>query len=60
MSERIPDIIFLQEPLARSNLALLLRGGLASEILAECGSGFDAPGRFAHHDSPAVLDVQIP
>ncbi len=49
------------EPLARSNLAVLLRRDPSIEILAECGSGVEAP-ELIRNAKPNLLflDVQMP
>ncbi len=49
------------EPLARSNLAVLLRLDPTIEILAECGSGVDAPTIIRDLKPDLLfLDVQMP
>jgi two-component system, LytTR family, response regulator len=57
----ISAIIVDDEPLARSNLSVLLRRDPAIEILAECGSGVEAP-ELIRHAKPKLLflDVQMP
>ena len=58
---KITTVIVDDEPLARSNLAVLLRLDPKIEIVGECGSGVDAPAliRSAKPDL-VVLDVQMP
>ncbi len=57
----ISAIIVDDEPLARSNLSVLLRRDPAIEILAECGSGVEAP-ELIRQAKPKLLflDVQMP
>jgi two-component system, LytTR family, response regulator len=58
---KIRTVIVDDEPLARSNLAVLLRLDPEIEIVSECGSGLDAPEviRSAKPDL-VFLDVQMP
>ena len=58
---KITTIIVDDEPLARSNLSVLLRRDSAIEILAECGSGVEAP-ELIRRVKPKLLflDVQMP
>jgi len=58
---KITTVIVDDEPLARSNLAVLLRLDPQIEIVSECGSGVDAPAliRSARPDL-VFLDVQMP
>jgi two-component system LytT family response regulator len=58
---KITTIIVDDEPLARSNLTVLLRRDPSVEILAECGSGVDAP-ELIRGAKPNLLflDVQMP
>ncbi len=58
---KIATIIVDDEPLARSNLAILLRRDPDVEIVAECGSGLDAPA-LIRSTKPQLLflDVQMP
>jgi two-component system LytT family response regulator len=58
---KITTVIVDDEPLARSNLAVLLRLDPKIEIVGECGSGVDAPAviRSAKPDL-VFLDVQMP
>ena len=58
---KITTIIVDDEPLARSNLTVLLRRDPAIEILAECGSGVEAPA-LIRRSKPHLLflDVQMP
>lgn len=49
------------EPLARSNLSLLLRLDSEIEIVSECGSGADAPNEIRRTKPDLLfLDVQMP
>ena len=49
------------EPLARSNLAVLLRGDSEIEIVGECGSGVEALGGDTERAAGLLfLDVQMP
>lgn len=58
---RLTTIIVDDEPLARSNLAVLLRLDPTIEILAECGSGVDAPAIIRDLKPDLLfLDVQMP
>ena len=58
---KITTVIVDDEPLARSNLAVLLRLDPEIEIVAECGSGVDAL-RLIRNLKPDLLflDVQMP
>ena len=58
---KIRTVIVDDEPLARSNLSLLLRLDPEVEVVSECGSGVDAPNeiRTAKPDL-LFLDVQMP
>jgi two-component system, LytTR family, response regulator len=58
---KITVVIVDDEPLARSNLAVLLREDQEIEIVAECGSGVDAPA-IIRNSKPDLLflDVQMP
>lgn len=58
---KIPTLIVDDEPLARSNIAILLRSDSQIEIIGECGSGAEALGeiRVARPDL-LFLDVQMP
>ena len=60
-AQKIRTVIVDDEPLARSNLRLLLEPNPAIDIVAECGSGPDAPAviRRARPDL-LFLDVQMP
>ena len=60
-SRKIRAIIVDDEPLARSNIAVMLRGDADVEIVKECGSGKDAviEIRSAKPDL-LFLDVQMP
>jgi two-component system, LytTR family, response regulator len=58
---KLTTIIVDDEPLARSNLAVLLRLDPTIEILAECGSGVDAPAIIRDLKPDLLfLDVQMP
>src|SRR5215831_18690594 len=58
---RIRALIVDDEPLARNNLAILLRRDAEIEIIGECGTGADAVVQI-RHDKPDLvfLDVQMP
>ncbi len=58
---KIRTLIVDDEPLARSNLAVLLRLDPEIEIVSECGSGTEALTKI-RHDKPDLLflDVQMP
>jgi len=60
-SAKITTVVVDDEPLARSNLTVLLRLDPTIEIVGECGSGVDAPAliRSAKPDL-LFLDVQMP
>jgi two-component system, LytTR family, response regulator len=58
---KITTVIVDDEPLARSNLAVLLRLDPKIEIVGECGSGVDAPALIRNAKPDLVfLDVQMP
>jgi two-component system, LytTR family, response regulator len=58
---KIRTVIVDDEPLARSNLAVLLRLDPEIEIVGECGSGVDAPRAIrAAKPDLLFLDVQMP
>jgi two-component system LytT family response regulator len=59
--EKITTIVVDDEPLARSNLTVLLRRHPEIEIVAECGSGVEAP-ELIRRAKPNLLflDVQMP
>lgn len=58
---RIRTLIVDDEPLARKNLALLLRRDPAIELLGECGGGLDAVTEIgSKHPDLVFLDVQMP
>jgi two-component system LytT family response regulator len=60
-SIRLTAIIVDDEPLARSNLAVLLRLHPDIEIVAECPSGVDALAKVRTHKPDLLfLDVQMP
>lgn len=58
---KITTIIVDDEPLARSNVAVLLRRDPSIEIISECGSGVEAP-ELIRRSRPQLLflDVQMP
>jgi two-component system LytT family response regulator len=57
----IRALIVDDEPLARSNLRVLLQRDLEIESIAECGSGADAVAEIRAHSPDLVfLDVQMP
>jgi two-component system, LytTR family, response regulator len=57
----IRTVIVDDEPLARSNLSLLLRLDPEIEIVSECGSGADAPNEIRRTKPDLIfLDVQMP
>ena len=59
--DKITTVIVDDEPLARSNLAILLRLDPKIEIVGECGSGIDAPALIRSAKPDLVfLDVQMP
>jgi len=59
--EKLTAIVVDDEPLARSNLTILLRRHPSIEIVAECGSGVEAP-QLIRQAKPNLLflDVQMP
>ena len=60
-TDKITTVIVDDEPLARSNLAILLRLDPKIEILGECGSGIHAPALIRDTRPDLVfLDVQMP
>jgi two-component system LytT family response regulator len=60
-SHKITAVIVDDEPLARSNLSVLLRLDPTIEIVAECGSGVDAPALIRTTKPDLIfLDVQMP
>jgi two-component system, LytTR family, response regulator len=60
-SVKLTAIIVDDEPLARSNLAVLLRLDPTIEIVAECGSGIDAQAMIRELKPDLLfLDVQMP
>src|SRR5579862_7159446 len=60
-TSRIRALIVDDEPLARNNLAILLRRDADIEIIGECGTGADAVEQIRHHKPDLVfLDVQMP
>jgi two-component system, LytTR family, response regulator len=59
--QKITAVIVDDEPLARSNLAVLLRLDPRIEIVGECGSGIEAPAMIRSAKPDLVfLDVQMP
>jgi two-component system, LytTR family, response regulator len=59
--DKITTVIVDDEPLARSNLAILLRLDPKIEIVGECSSGIDAPALIRDTRPDLVfLDVQMP
>jgi two-component system, LytTR family, response regulator len=60
-SVKLTAIIVDDEPLARSNLAVLLRLDPTIEIVAECGSGIDARAMIRELKPDLLfLDIQMP
>jgi len=60
-SSKIRTLVVDDEPLARSNLAVLLRLDLEIEIVGECGSGAEALAQIRRAKPDLVfLDVQMP
>lgn len=58
---KIRALVVDDEPLARSNIALLLRHDPELEIVAECGSGLEALQAIPQHKPDLLfLDVQMP
>ena len=58
---KIRTLIVDDEPLARSNLAILLRADPEIEIVKECGSGAEAVTEIRNAKPDLVfLDVQMP
>lgn len=58
---KIRALIVDDEPLARSNLVILLRRDAAIEIVGECGSGMEAVTEIRGKRPDLVfLDVQMP
>lgn len=59
--QKIRALIVDDEPLARSNLAVLLKRDPEIEIVRECGSGMEALAEFRRSKPDLVfLDVQMP
>jgi two-component system LytT family response regulator len=59
--DKLTAVIVDDEPLARSNLAILLRLDPKIQIVAECGSGIDAPAMIRDLKPDLLfLDVQMP
>jgi two-component system, LytTR family, response regulator len=60
-SDKIRTVIVDDEPLARTNLTLLLRLDPEIAIVSECGSGVDAPNEIRRTKPDLLfLDVQMP
>lgn len=58
---KIRTVIVDDEPLARTNLSLLLRLDPEIEVVSECGSGVDAPSEIRRTKPDLLfLDVQMP
>ena len=58
---KIRTVIVDDEPLARTNLSLLLRLDPEIEVVGECGSGVDAPNEIRRTKPDLLfLDVQMP
>src|SRR5271156_5999339 len=58
---KIRTVIVDDEPLARTNLSLLLRLDPEIEVVSECGSGVDAPKEIRRTKPDLLfLDVQMP
>ena len=58
---KIRTVIVDDEPLARTNLSLLLRLDPEIEIVSECGSGVEAPKEIRRTKPDLLfLDVQMP
>jgi two-component system LytT family response regulator len=58
---KLTTLIVDDEPLARSNLSVLLRLDPTIQIVAECGSGIDAPAMIRNLKPDLLfLDVQMP
>jgi len=58
---KIRTVIVDDEPLARTNLSLLLRLDPEVEVVSECGSGVDAPDEIRRNKPDLLfLDVQMP
>lgn len=61
VSGKIRTIVVDDEPLARSNVAILLRSDPEVEIVAECGSGAEAVAEIRRTNPDLLfLDVQMP
>ena len=59
--EQIRALVVDDEPLARSNLKMLLKRDMEIALLGECGSGMEALERIRELDPDLVfLDVQMP
>src|SRR5438045_5185469 len=60
-ASKIPSVIVDDEPLARSNLLVLLRRDPEIEVVAQCGSGIEALDEIRKSKPDLVfLDVQMP
>ncbi|MGB8538406.1 MAG: LytTR family DNA-binding domain-containing protein [Acidobacteriaceae bacterium] len=58
---KIRTVVVDDEPLARTNLSLLLRLDPEVEVVSECGSGVDAPNEIRRTKPDLLfLDVQMP
>src|SRR5271168_406379 len=58
---KIRTVVVDDEPLARTNLSLLLRLDPEVEVVSECGSGVDAPNEIRRAKPDLLfLDVQMP
>lgn len=58
---KIRALVVDDEPLARSNLTVLLRRDPGIEIVTECGSGMEALSEIRNHKPELVfLDIQMP
>ena len=61
LTGKIRTVIVDDEPLARTNLSLLLRLDPEIEVVSECGSGVDAPNEIRRTKPDLLfLDVQMP
>ena len=60
-ARKIRVLVVDDEPLARSNLIVLLQRDSEIEIMRECGSGMEAVAEIRHKKPDLVfLDVQMP
>ena len=61
ISRKIPTLVVDDEPLARSNVKVLLRRDPEIELVGECGSGMEAVAEIRSRRPDLVfLDVQMP